>query len=131
MPNFYPFYYPYSRNRYYNYSRRGNHSNYSAMNSSSLKESIQAEDTTKKEENRTTSSSGNTISDFLSFLPTSLGPLNFHPEALSNQEKPLFELFGIELFLDDIIIICLLFFLYSEGVEDQMLYLSLIVLLFS
>jgi hypothetical protein len=49
----------------------------------------------------------------------------------SNIEEPLFEVLGIKLYLDDIIIICLLFFLYQEGVQDEMLYISLILLLLS
>jgi len=48
-----------------------------------------------------------------------------------NHEEPLFELLGIQIYLDDIIILALLFLLYQEGVEDQMLYLTLVMLLFS
>ena len=80
--------------------------------------------------NRITQNS-NTISNLFSFLPTSLGPLNFHPEALNDIEEPLFEMFGISLYLDDIIIICILIFLYQEGVKDDMLYISLFLLLIS
>lgn len=71
------------------------------------------------------------LNNILGFLPTSLGPLNFHPDALNDNNLPIFEMFGIELFLDDIIIICILIFLYKEEVKDQMLYISLILLLFS
>ena len=42
-----------------------------------------------------------------------------------------FEIFGITLHFDDILIICLLFFLYNEGVKDQLLFISLIMLLLS
>jgi hypothetical protein len=48
-----------------------------------------------------------------------------------NSDKEYFEIFGIKLYLDDIIIISLLFFLYSEGTEDPMLFISLILLLLS
>lgn len=85
----------------------------------------------KKEEinkNRNNSSQ-DIFSNLFSFIPTSIGPLNFHPEALSNNELPLFEMFGIHLFLDDVIIICILIFLYKEEVSDQMLYISLFLLL--
>lgn len=47
------------------------------------------------------------------------------------QDIPIFEFFGIFLFLDDIIIICLLIFLYREQVDDQLLYIILFLLLFS
>lgn len=91
----------------------------------------------EKEENKTESrkeSKTNTApfpANLFQILPTSIGPLNFHPDALTNSDIPLFELFGIELFLDDIIIICILIFLYQEEVKDEILYISLIILLFS
>lgn len=50
---------------------------------------------------------------------------------ISNKKDPLLEIFGINLFFDDILIICLLFFLYSEGVKDEMLFIALILLLLS
>ena len=42
-----------------------------------------------------------------------------------------FQIFGITLYFDDIILICLLIFLYNEGVKDQFLFISLILLLLS
>ena len=42
-----------------------------------------------------------------------------------------FEIFGLKLYFDDILIICLLYFLYSEGVQDQELFICLILLLLS
>jgi len=48
-----------------------------------------------------------------------------------DNEKEVFEIMGIKLYLDDIIIIGLLFFLYNEGVKDQMLFIALILLLLS
>lgn len=59
------------------------------------------------------------------------------PTSISQNEdrhcddKPIFEIFGIKLYFDDLLILGLLFFLYSEGVEDQELFLALILLLFS
>lgn len=54
-------------------------------------------------------------------------------EILEKQEKSadseLFEIFGIKLYFDDILLICLIFFLYNEGVKDQYLFISLILLL--
>lgn len=46
-------------------------------------------------------------------------------------EDYFFEIFGLILYFDDILIICLLFFLYEEGVKDQELFISLILLLLS
>lgn len=46
-------------------------------------------------------------------------------------DEEYFEIFGIKLYFDDILIICLLFFLYNEGVQDQYLFICLILLLLS
>lgn len=51
--------------------------------------------------------------------------------SYSDEDKPIFEILGIKLFLDDIIILCVLFFLYQEKVKDEMLYIILLLLLFS
>ena len=59
----------------------------------------------------------------------SFGPLYFNNVFLGVLESPVFEVFGIKLFLDDIIIVGLLFFLYNEGVQDEMLYIALVLLL--
>lgn len=61
----------------------------------------------------------------------SFGPLRFKNPIFDDIEKPIFEIFGIQLYLDDIIILGLLFFLYQEGVQDEMLYIALILLLLS
>ena len=48
-----------------------------------------------------------------------------------SQNPQIFHIAGITLYFDDILIICLLFFLYSEGVKDEMLFICLILLLLS
>ncbi len=61
---------------------------------------------------------------------SSFGPISFkNPIFTNNIDEPIFEIFGIELYLDDIIIIGLLFLLYKEGVQDELLYIALILLL--
>lgn len=42
-----------------------------------------------------------------------------------------FEIAGLKLFLDDIILICLIIFLYNENVKDQFLLIILVLLLLS
>ncbi len=42
-----------------------------------------------------------------------------------------FEVFGLKLYFDDILIICLIFFLYKEEVNDEYLFMALILLLLS
>lgn len=46
-------------------------------------------------------------------------------------EKYFFEIFGLKLYFDDILLICLIFFLYQEGVKDDELFISLVLLLLS
>ena len=49
----------------------------------------------------------------------------------NNTDTEYFEIFGLKLYFDDILLICMIFFLYNEGVQDQMLFISLILLLLS
>ncbi len=59
----------------------------------------------------------------------SFGPIQFKNPFFNDLDEPIFEVFGIQLYLDDIIILGLLFFLYQEEVQDEMLYIVLILLL--
>lgn len=52
-------------------------------------------------------------------------------ETRSSEDSPIFEIFGIKLYFDDLLLLGLLFFLYSEGVEDQELFFALVLLLLS
>lgn len=52
-------------------------------------------------------------------------------KKIEHGDNPIFEIFDIKLYFDDILILSLLFFLYSEGVQDKELFLALILLLFS
>lgn len=45
-------------------------------------------------------------------------------------EKPLFEIHGIQLYNDDVLILLLIFFLYKEQVNDMLLLIALFSLLF-
>lgn len=47
------------------------------------------------------------------------------------EDRQCFEIMGIKLYFDDILLICLIFFLYLEGVQDEMLFLALVLLLLS
>lgn len=51
--------------------------------------------------------------------------------GIFSSEQFFFDLFGFRLYFDDILIMGLLFFLYVEGVDDEMLYIALILLLLS
>lgn len=89
-----------------NFSNTVNHSNYDTKN----------EKTSSKKIN---SSSG------FSFLNNFL-----HQEDRGDDEE-CFEIFGLKLYYDDILLICLIFFLYQEDVKDQNLFIALILLLLS
>ena len=41
----------------------------------------------------------------------------------------MFDLFGLKLYFDDVLIVSLLFFLYNEGVKDEGLFIALLLLL--
>lgn len=51
--------------------------------------------------------------------------------SATSDDDCFFEIFGLKLYFDDILLICLLFFLYQEGVKDEELFISLILLLLS
>ena len=48
---------------------------------------------------------------------------------LYKQKEEFFEILGLKLRFDDILLVCLIIFLYNEGVQDQFLFISLILLL--
>jgi len=45
------------------------------------------------------------------------------------KEEPIFEILGVQLYYDDVLLICLIFFLYLEGIKDYYLFLVLILIL--
>ena len=61
----------------------------------------------------------------------SFGPIFLNTYGFSDKEQPLIEILGLKLYLDDLIILSLLFFLYKEDVKDDMLFILLILLLLS
>ncbi len=57
--------------------------------------------------------------------------LNCKASTNENTDAPLFQLFGISLYFDDVLLVCLILFLYQEGVKDEGLFIALILLLLS
>ena len=53
------------------------------------------------------------------------------PKQSKSKDPVWFDLFGIKLYFDDVLILSLLFFLYNEDVKDEGLFLALILLLIS
>lgn len=52
-------------------------------------------------------------------------------DSTRSSNEQFFDIFGIRLYFDDILILCLLFFLYQEEVNDQLLFMALLLLLLS
>ena len=53
------------------------------------------------------------------------------PKTTMPNNSVWFDLFGIKLYFDDVLILSLLFFLYKEEVKDEGLFLALVLLLIS
>lgn len=126
MANFPFFSFPYNR-YYYNYYNQNNNYNNKNTNKQNIKSSKIVEDTGLSEENKHHKEKKISSTRY-KFLP-----INFKNPFLqdTNLEEPILEILGINLYLDDIIILGLLFFLYKENVQDEMLFLCLILLLLS
>ena len=124
FPPFRPIY-PYHNPKYFSSYKKVENTRDHSQN----KEDEKAKAKEKEENNRVSPIKDTPINSILSIFPTSIGPLNFNPNAFTNNNEPIFEMFGIHLYLDDIIIICILIFLYQEEVNDQLLYITLFMLL--
>ena len=125
MPIF-PFYqYPYNMNRYY---ARNNYNKSISEESLDFDTSNNISDLTNDNniETNRTENKENKSSRYSGF-----GPIHFQNPFDMDSDEPIIEILGISLYLDDIIILGLLFFLYQEGVKDYTLFLALIMLLLS
>lgn len=54
-----------------------------------------------------------------------------HSNCDVNDDRPVFNLFGIRLYFDDLLLLALIYFLYAEDVHDPELFIALILLLLS
>ena len=130
MFNFPYFGYPY-HNPYYKYYRSP--SNYVNIQKNAYNSKL----TETSEENSTTSQNSidnkaiykeeNFENDYKENVQRACNSLDNNNES----DKPIFELFGIKLYSDDLIILAVLFLLYEQNVKDEMLYIILFLLLFS
>lgn len=55
--------------------------------------------------------------------------INENSRGVHDEGEPFINILGINLYSDDILILCILLSLYLEGVKDEMLFISLILLL--
>lgn len=138
---------PFNYYRYYNpnnyYHNRGQGNLYKPQNNNSNEKSIQNINAVNSnnlnsntaDNNSLNTSSENSSNEKRSFNNkpkfNSFGPILFNSHSFSDIEEPVLEIFGLKLYLDDLIILALLYFLYEEDVKDDMLFISLILLLLS
>lgn len=126
--NYSPFYHSpvnqYPNVRYPNLPHRQNYLS-SSMNNSHIDSSIE-----KNIQTRQPLSQTNPNIKHSKINSQSVQKENFCKEKQSYDEA-LFEILGIKLYFDDVLLICLIFFLYTEGVQDQYLFIVLILLLLS
>lgn len=122
MANFSPFI-PFPRHSYYHYYNSYPNSHYPQKNNIEDTEHFK---NTKIEEYKNTVK---TVKKSSRYNP--LGSIKFSNIFSNDLENPIVEILGIELYLDDLIILGLLFFLYQENVQDEILFFILILLLLS
>lgn len=114
-------------------SARNNHS-YPHMNGSSKHAEIYKTESIEIAQNKrntknTSSPDKEDIHEKRSSKYYNIGPIFLNTNGFSDKEKPLLEISGRKLYLDDLIILSLLFILYKEDVKDDMLFIILILLL--
>ncbi len=117
----FPFQYPYYR--YYNINNN-NKTSHSIENDYNQTSSI----INDINENKNTEENISSVQSNRSYS-NNIFPFSFDFNGFSNSDDPIIDIFGIKLYLDDIIILCLLFILYKEDVKDEMLFIALILLL--
>lgn len=104
--------------------------NYKNINNSYNNENNKANVYTSKLYNSSNSNNNTSTSTHSSNNEFSESTRNKNSESLYNPNE-YFEILGIKLHYDDILLICLIFFLYKEGVKDETLFIGLILLLLS
>ena len=125
-PNYYNRYYPHYHKNSGEFQNRNNIVNYQKEGEKGQEGSIVKDVNNNKEIRENLINNKKRTSKNNSFA-------NINISALLDSEinTPIIELFGIKLYLDDLIIIGLLFFLYKEDVQDEILFGILLLLLLS
>lgn len=122
FPSFRRSYFPnynYYRNNYY---KSNNHNANNTINKSC--------DTSNNYNNNTKSSSFNFEDSFAcSCSQKNTTKIDFSCNDNYYSDSEYFDVFGLKLHIDDLLILALIFFLYKEGIEDMYLYIALFLLL--
>ena len=127
---------PFFRSPFYPYSRSYPRNPYHTADSMSMdKQKILNDNPSTHTEIRkigdTTYQNKENIHEKKSSKYYNIGPIFINTNGFSNKEEPVLEISGQKLYLDDLIILSLLYFLYKEDVKDDMLFMLLILLLVS
>ena len=112
MPIF-KYYSPYRRPNFYNYYRPNYGRNYAPVSYNNQPPNISPENYPRQQ----------TVEDNSN--------LEQNRSKQKSDDNVWFDLFGIKLYFDDVLILSLLFFLYKEDVKDEGLFLALVLLLIS
>lgn len=128
----YPYFgFPNFRRPYPYYS---NYSNLHNLNVSSIK-NVQSpcspKETSKKEQGNFACSSNSSNLSNLSTKDSITHKKTEECDSDRDSSEECFEIFGLKLYFDDLLIVAMLFFLYQEDVKDTYLYIALILLLLS
>lgn len=123
----FPYQYPYYR--YYNQNTHINSNNISMTPSNTRLDETSPINNDKDIKENTEENFSSVQSNRSYSKSNSLFSFNFN--GFSNSDNPIINILGIELYLDDIMILCLLFILYKEEIKDEMLFIALILLLLS
>lgn len=118
---FFRFSYPNYYYSYYNNYIKNNKQNSSEKKTENVKENKDENDETKYKN----------LEQKRSSKYNSFGPFSFINPFAENihEDEPVIEILGLKLYLDDLIILGLLFLLYKEDVQDETLFLALLLLL--
>ena len=129
MANF-PFY-PFSYRNYYHYYPRNYINNFNNSYNKNINETQRTNKNKIEDRNETIDNKENSKKRYQkrSSKNISFANINLNGLLQSDLENPIIEILGIKLYLDDLIIISLLFFLYKEDVHDEILFGILILLL--
>lgn len=113
---YYGFNYPYYNNYMYHQKKSNNfYNNYSKSDHQNNKSSYNSEESFSEEKTEKSKKTNKSNNNFFSF----------------DKDDYIFDLFGLKLYFDDILILSILFFLYKEEVKDYSLFISLLLLLLS
>lgn len=106
------------KNMNYRSSKYGNVEQYKVNSSSFDEEQLNINRKMfNDEKNSTTNNFSSTIHD--------------NSRSCNDNSQAFINIFGMDLYSDDILILCILLSLYLEGVKDEMLFISLLLLLIS